>query len=128
VYAFLTALARVRPARNTRHARGRTAYAHTPAGALAESRIITPTRFSPLERLPEPALRRIVGVQSRRPFSPWESIQKRVPEHLEVRRFERIPDKRRAKSWNRLRAHAPHDRLVPPEWDMDVLYFRFQEE
>jgi hypothetical protein len=100
----------------------------TQPAALAESRIIAPTRCSPLERLPEPALRRIVGVQSRRPFSPWESVQRRVPEHLEVRRFERIPEERRAKSWNRRRAHAPHDRLVPPEWDMDVLYFRFQEE
>jgi hypothetical protein len=100
----------------------------TQPAALAESRIITPNHFPPLERLPEPTLRRIVGVQSRRPFSLWESIQPRVPEHLEVRRFERIPEERRAKSWNRRRAHAPHDRLVPPEWDIDVLYFRLQEE
>jgi hypothetical protein len=100
----------------------------TQPAALAESRIITPTRFYPLKRLSDPAPRRTVGVKSLRPFSPWEFIQRRVPENLEVRRFKQITEERRAKSWHRRRSHAPYDRLVPPEWDMDVLYFRFHEE
>jgi hypothetical protein len=93
----------------------------TQPAALAESCITTPTPFSPLERISDPAPRRTVGVQSRRHFSPWDSIKRRVPEHLEVRWFERIPEERRAKSWNRRRAHAPNDPLVPPEWDLNVL-------
>jgi hypothetical protein len=63
-----------------------------------------------------------------RPFSPWEEISQRVPAHLEVQRFNRLPPERRALSWNRWRAHAPCDVPVPREWNLDALYFRFPEE
>jgi hypothetical protein len=68
------------------------------------------------------------GPRYTRPFSPWEEVRQRVPSHLEVQRFNRLPSERRALSWNRRRAHAPCDIPVPREWNLDVLYFRFPEE
>jgi hypothetical protein len=68
------------------------------------------------------------GPRYTRPFSPWEEVRQRVPSHLEVQRFNRLPSERRALSWNRRRAHAPCDIPVPRAWNLDVLYFRFPEE
>jgi hypothetical protein len=82
----------------------------------------------PLAGIPRQGSGPLWGPRYTRPFSPWEEVRQRVPSHLEVQRFNRLPSERRALSKNRRRVHAPCDIPIPREWNLDVLYFRFPEE
>jgi hypothetical protein len=70
-------------------------------------------------------LRRPVYTQ---PFEPWLTIQKEFPSHLEVRRFEAIPESERSGLWLSRRRHTPCDLAIPTDWGLDALYWRAPEE
>jgi len=63
-----------------------------------------------------------------RPFESWTEIERDYPGHLDVLRFQALPEDLRAGAWLNRRRHAPYDELIPRDLGLDAIHWRMPEE
>jgi hypothetical protein len=88
------------------------------------------------DHLGEIATTAIAGIMTtppgarRRIVESWTSTEQRLgsSNHLEIRRFQAIPENDRARAWEARRRHTPSDKEIPLSLGLDALHWRMPEE
>jgi hypothetical protein len=67
-------------------------------------------------------------VSDRAPFRKWSVDSMAAPQSFDALRLNQIPPDRREFAWLQRRRHSPCGLLIPPEWAMDSIHYRYDGE
>jgi hypothetical protein len=68
------------------------------------------------------------GLSERAPFRKWAVDAIAAPQSFDALRMSQIPPGRREFAWHQRRVHYPCGLIVPPEWAMDSIHYRYDGE
>jgi hypothetical protein len=68
------------------------------------------------------------GLSDRAPFRKWAVDAKAAPQSFDALRMSQIPPDRRVFAWLQRRRHSPCGLLIPPEWEMYSIHYRYDGE
>jgi hypothetical protein len=68
------------------------------------------------------------GLSDRAPFRKWAVDATAAPQSIDALRMNQIPPDRREFAWLQRRRHSPCGLLIPAEWAMDSIHYRYDGE
>jgi hypothetical protein len=68
------------------------------------------------------------GLRDRAPFRKWAVDAIAAPKSFDATCMSEIPPDRREFAWLQHRRHSPYGLLIPTDWAMDIIHYRYDGE